>query len=98
MTINLILVYRRRTGSALDSESFSRSSLPIGEDRSIVAVQALIHDGLAYDLENFFLGDIFTAHVVESEALLIFASGCCWQENLLVIFNFCNASSLSSRR
>ena len=73
---------------AENCEGFARPSLPIREDRSVVAEQALIDDLLSDRLEDVNLGCVLASDVVEGEALLRDQS-----DGLVVITGVCDAPS-----
>ncbi len=85
----LDLIFKSKS---LYSEGLSRASLAIGEDTSIVALKALIDDGLTHSLEDFFLTYFFIAHKVKGKGFLWSLLIPRWNQQLLLIFYLCNAS------
>ena len=73
-----------RRGRALDRVGLARSGLAIGEDGTVVTLEAGVCDGPRNRLEQLRLLRILVGNVIERECLLVHSAV---QDDFLVLFN-----------
>ena len=62
--------FRLEISTALNRERLAGTCLPVGENRAVVAHQALIYDSSTHLLKYLDLGCLLTSHIVKSELLI----------------------------